>query len=306
MASGDLRVCDLTTGFTGPSATRWLAAFGAQVIKVEDIHTPDVTRGTMDFLNLNVGKLSLAIDLNRSGGRRIVTQLAEISNVICVDYPGLGTIGIDINRFESEPLLVVGPEHDGQDPMQWLELTTAVLHSLLDRQDSTILTPDHQAPKQGNAKDVYVCRDGDVAIECRDDGDWAALAIALDFDVEAATKGEAALSAKDIAAWCRKRSRWEVEVDLRSVGVPVAALRSPAERIDADIATGARHLWPMVDHPELGGIRVEGIPVEMSKTPATITEPAPLLGQDNQWVLSELLGRGDSEIERLIQIGVVG
>ena len=41
-----LRICDLTGQLAGAGATRYLAAFGAQVIRVED----PVRRGTWDIL----------------------------------------------------------------------------------------------------------------------------------------------------------------------------------------------------------------------------------------------------------------
>ena len=355
-ALGHLRICDLTTGFVGPSATRWLAAFGAQVIKVEDLNGPDSVRylapfakghpsGEDDvdrsahFNNLNVGKLGLAVDMGGRRGRQIVAELAAVSHIICVDYPGLGAVGLDlaaINELRSDsqlrsrsdslsdlspnsplgplpdPVVAVGPERDSRDPMQWLELTTSILQAVHRQLElgtgSTVLGPDRD--RDGNRRsagddnpDLFTCVDGHVAIDCRDDGDRAALAVAMGLSIEAATEGE--VDDRDVATWCKNRSKWAVESDVRSVGVPVAALRDPSERVDGDIATGARQLWPMVDHPRLGGTRVEGLGVELSKTSWSITKPAPLLGQDSYWVLSHLLGRPDAEIERLRHLGVI-
>lgn len=45
-ALGGLRVCDLTGQLAGAGATRFLAAFGAEVIRVED----PVRQGTWDIL----------------------------------------------------------------------------------------------------------------------------------------------------------------------------------------------------------------------------------------------------------------
>lgn len=356
-----LRICDLTTGFTGPSATRWLAAFGAQVIKIEDLANPDPTRllppqapgqpGTEEnldrsatFNNLNVGKLNLAVNLGGRRGRQIVAELAAISQVICVDYPGLGGVGLDLDdindlrqRNESEqtadlspietpePIIAVGPEHDDRDPVRWLDLVSAILSAVYRQQEAdtgtgfTVLstTVDHranldaaadsdaQSDGSDNQPPLYPCRDGHVAIECRDNGDRAALAVTMGFDIDEATQAGLALTSQDIADWTKVRSRWAVESELRGVGVPVAAVRQPDERVDGDIATGARLLWPMVDHAELGGVRVEGLAVELSRTSWSITEPAPLLGQDTHWVLSQLLGHPEPEIERLQHLGVI-
>ncbi len=64
-------------------------------------------------------------------------------------------------------------------------------------------------------------------------------------------------------------------------------------------------MWPMVDHPVMGGVRVEGAAVELSRTTWAITTPAPLLGQDTRWALTTILDRSDAELERLAVLGVI-
>ncbi len=54
-----------------------------------------------------------------------------------------------------------------------------------------------------------------------------------------------------------------------------------------------------VDHPSLGKLREIGFPVKLSKTPGTIREPAPQLGQHTEEILIDLLGMSWEEIERL-------
>jgi formyl-CoA transferase len=48
-----------------------------------------------------------------------------------------------------------------------------------------------------------------------------------------------------------------------------------------------------------------GPPWRFSKTPAGIRQPAPLLGQHNHYVLHELLGMSEEEIQRLVDEEVV-
>ena len=49
--------------------------------------------------------------------------------------------------------------------------------------------------------------------------------------------------------------------------------------------------------------------MKLSRTPAYIGGPtnrgAPGYGEDNMWVLTELLGRSPSEVERLAEEGVI-
>lgn len=166
---------------------------------------------------------------------------------------------------------------------------------------------------------VYACGGDDawVAIACRHDDDWAALVEALGADAERleldhpdlVTVERRAAFEDDIdrrlGLWCRDRSRWEIEALLREAGVPAAAVATPPERIDGDIATAGRDLWPVVDHPEMGAIRVDGLPVELSATPWSIDYPAPTLGQHNHYVFGTLLGRSDAELDELAAAGVL-
>ena len=108
-----------------------------------------------------------------------------------------------------------------------------------------------------------------------------------------------------MAAWCATANRWQIETDLQGVGVPAAAVRRPGERIDGDIATGSRDLWPMIEHPAMGGVRVDGQPVRLSTTDWSITAGGPTLGQHNHYVLGQLLGRTPTEIQELEDAGVI-
>ena len=184
-----------------------------------------------------------------------------------------------------------------------------------DRPDSNHATTPGMAPHA-----VYPCVGDDnwVAIACRDDADWEALltvigpdetrALGLGHD-RFATAADRLANQDDLdralTTWCGDRNRWDIETDLQAAGVPAAAVRRPGERIDGDIATGARDLWPMIEHPAMGGVRVDGQPVRFSVTDWSITEGAPMLGQHNHLVLGELLGRTPAEIERLEDLGVI-
>lgn len=60
-----------------------------------------------------------------------------------------------------------------------------------------------------------------------------------------------------------------------------------------------------VDHPSLGKLKEIGIPVAFSRTPGSIREPAPQLGQHTEEVLVDILGYSWDEIERLRNKGVL-
>ena len=55
----------------------------------------------------------------------------------------------------------------------------------------------------------------------------------------------------------------------------------------------------------IGRVRVDGMPMKLSKTPATIERGAPILGQHNQQVFGELLGLHPDTLAELGEEGVI-
>lgn len=211
---------------------------------------------------------------------------------------------------------------------QWVDMSCTEAGAFLHGADVLDHTVNGRAQRGENRPDsnrssspamaphgVYRCAGDDnwVAIACRDDDDWRALrSIVDDPDLADSELDHLAgrLAAQDrfderLSAWTATRIRFAVEDELTAAGVPAAAVRRPAERIDGDIATAARGLWPMIDHPAMGGVRVDGEPAELSTTPWSITAGGPTLGQHNRQVLGELLGLSDAELDDLATEGVI-
>lgn len=102
VAPDGLRVCDLTGQLAGAGATRFLAAFGAEVIRVEDPvrhGTWDILRGAPPFKdgvrgidaggafnNHNVEKLGVTINLRDERGRELFRRLVEVSDVVTENF----------------------------------------------------------------------------------------------------------------------------------------------------------------------------------------------------------------------------
>jgi crotonobetainyl-CoA:carnitine CoA-transferase CaiB-like acyl-CoA transferase len=95
-----VRIIDLTAFWAGPAATHLLAAFGADVIKVESIQRPDGIRysGGMRtdvddwweygwvFHAMNTNKRSVTLDLGSDDGRRLFTGLAAGADVVIENF----------------------------------------------------------------------------------------------------------------------------------------------------------------------------------------------------------------------------
>jgi crotonobetainyl-CoA:carnitine CoA-transferase CaiB-like acyl-CoA transferase len=101
-ALSHLRICDLSGQLAGAGATKILAAFGAQVIRVEDPATQglwDLLRGNgpyvddrrgvnlgTGFNNHNVGKYGVTLNLRTEEGQALLRELVAISDVVCENF----------------------------------------------------------------------------------------------------------------------------------------------------------------------------------------------------------------------------
>jgi crotonobetainyl-CoA:carnitine CoA-transferase CaiB-like acyl-CoA transferase len=66
-----------------------------------------------------------------------------------------------------------------------------------------------------------------------------------------------------------------------------------------------REMLVEVDHPTAGTLKMAGVPVKFSTTPAAVRMPPPLLGQHNYEVLSSWLGMNSAEIDQLKKASVI-
>jgi CoA:oxalate CoA-transferase len=93
-----IRVVDLTRILAGPYCTMALADAGADVIKIEEPHKGDDTRGwgppfvegeSTYFLSVNRGKRSLTLNLKHREAQRILWRLVEDADVLVENFrPG--------------------------------------------------------------------------------------------------------------------------------------------------------------------------------------------------------------------------
>ncbi|MGH7832008.1 MAG: CaiB/BaiF CoA transferase family protein [Candidatus Binatia bacterium] len=91
---------------------------------------------------------------------------------------------------------------------------------------------------------------------------------------------------------------------LNGAGVPCA----PVQTIDQVFnAPQVRHreMLAEIEHPTAGAVRMAGIPVKLSTTPASIRLPPPLLGQHTEEVLASWLGMRSEDINELRRKNVI-
>ena len=152
-----------------------------------------------------------------------------------------------------------------------------------------------------------------IAIACRDEADWRALAAAIAepwvdderfADLASRIDHEQALDER-IGRWTAASDAFETAERLRAAGLPAAAVARPEDRIEHDPNTAAWGLWPEVKHTEMGRLRVDGMPVHLSETDWRISRSGPCLGEHNEQVYGDLLGLGADELARLREEGVI-
>ncbi|HEX5268407.1 MAG TPA: CoA transferase, partial [Acidimicrobiales bacterium] len=101
-ALDDVRICDLSGQLAGAGSTRVLAAFGAQVIRIEDPVNKgmwDIVRqlgpriqgdlgpeGGSGFNNHNVEKLGVTLNLRTERGRELLAELVRISHAVTENF----------------------------------------------------------------------------------------------------------------------------------------------------------------------------------------------------------------------------
>jgi crotonobetainyl-CoA:carnitine CoA-transferase CaiB-like acyl-CoA transferase len=156
-----------------------------------------------------------------------------------------------------------------------------------------------------------------VTLAVRDDADWQAFCLAL---------GQPSLVADPrfanpltryqhqdeldaiISKWTSTKSHYQVMEEFQGQGVPAGPVLN-ARQLLGDPHLRARVLFEAVEHrPETGLGRREylGRGWKLSGNDVRIRNPAPRLGEDNQYMLAQILGLSIQDIDQLRQEGVIG
>ena len=161
----------------------------------------------------------------------------------------------------------------------------------------------------------YPCSGEDawVAIAVRTDAEWGALAGVIEDDVLSKDRRFANSASRwdnrraldeIISSWTRTLTPRQVMERLQAVGVAAMPVMNIADQF-ADPHLNARETYSEIDHPHIGAEMLYGVPWRFSDTPGGVRTPAPLLGQHNRYILSELLGIEDDELARLVDEQVI-
>ncbi|HXT80544.1 MAG TPA: CoA transferase [Acetobacteraceae bacterium] len=174
--------------------------------------------------------------------------------------------------------------------------------------------------KQAAPHGAYRCAGKDrwIAIACFTDDEWRALARVAGQgawleDRRFATLTDRLAHQDDldaaVGAWTASQDASTCMMALQRAGVPAGVCQNAEDRCDHD--PQLRHLkWlTEVTGTKIGTWPVYELPMKFSRTPAYIGGPinrgAPGYGEDNEWLLTGLLGMSKSDVERLAEEGVI-
>ena len=162
----------------------------------------------------------------------------------------------------------------------------------------------------------YRCRGEDswATIAVRTKTQWTALCAVLGrpewaedsrFATASARHANRAEIDQAINAWTADQDHYQVMRRLQKVGVPSAPVPTIKDLLE-DPHLRERGFFETVTDPEVGTYPYYSRPMKLSRTPGGTRWHAPHLGQHNRFVLGDLLGLSEQELDRLAKEEVIG
>jgi benzylsuccinate CoA-transferase BbsF subunit len=370
----DIRILDFTWVLAGPYATRILADFGAEVIKIQPLLPQEqddaFARGYENTWNR--GKRGITLNMAKPEGVAMAKKLAALSDAVVenftprvmanwgLDYQNLKKIKPDIIMLSLSTMGGTGTQKDYVGFGPTVQSFSGLTH-LTAYPDGPPLGPgtayaDHVAalfaclallgafeyrrrtgkgqhldisqveamtsllgdafipPKEAAFSGVYRCQGEDrwCAIAVSTDEEWRGFKKALRNPPWAEEKRFATLSSRLenkgaldglIGEWTQKRAAEEAMALLQKQGVAAGVVQN-ARDLAQDPQLKERGFFVELDHPEMGKTISDASPVRLSDSPPRY-RPAPLLGQDNEYVYGELLGLSQGEMDGLKEQGII-
>jgi benzylsuccinate CoA-transferase BbsF subunit len=313
-----------------------------ELIAKSDVFVENYAAGVVDRLGLGYAELSklnpglVMVSLSGYGLTGPYRERVAFGTPLTM-ISGLGALSGYIGRGPSEVGLSYGDPNGGLhgafavlaalwkrdetgrgqhiDVSQWESLVSILPEGVL-----PVTMGSEQTERMGN-RDFFMAPHGIflaagedrwVSIAVPNDEQWRALARIIGGGLERDTRFTTAADRKAnedalealVTAWTSTRDEWAITDLLQAQGiaaVPVMDMKDVAE----DPHMNGRGFYVQIEHAEVGRQKHAGIPWKLHGTPLAIEEPAPLMGEDNAYVIKELLGRSQEELERLVAEQVV-
>ena len=108
-----------------------------------------------------------------------------------------------------------------------------------------------------------------------------------------------------ISSWTRNHTIDEIDKMLNDAGCPACPVNTIDRLVKDPQIAGDRGMFPEIDQPGMGKVKITGNPIKLSQTPPDPCHPAPLLGQDTQEVLRDVFGFSDEQIAKWKEENIV-
>ncbi len=152
-----------------------------------------------------------------------------------------------------------------------------------------------------------------LTIACTTDEAWVGAAKVIDpvllddprFATMALRKTNEDALDEAIGAWTSAGARWDRCRQLQAAGVAAMPSLSPMEVWHGNEQMEALGMLARPEHPVTGAHVVAGVPWQLTPGPNGLRRHAPLLGQHNLEVFTEVLGYSSDEVDQLQQNGAL-
>ncbi len=108
-----------------------------------------------------------------------------------------------------------------------------------------------------------------------------------------------------IGRWTAGRTDYEVMFALQEAGIAAGVVQNTEDQLHRDRQLAERRFFEEVSHLKKGTVVAAGIPLGLTATPGRSGPAGAAVGQDNEYVFSELLGMAPEEIRRAIDVGAI-
>lgn len=160
--------------------------------------------------------------------------------------------------------------------------------------------PENEMPgnrhPDGKPQWILRCRDGGwCVITIRNEWQWQKFRLIVGLTGPGHTTAEVE---KAVARWLNGQDAESAMSALQRSGIPAGRVKDARDILHDPQLEKSGH-WVRLEHPEMGLTVHDGPVARLSRTPGSLSRPAPLLGQHTREVMLEVLGLTPEEFERL-------
>ena len=108
-----------------------------------------------------------------------------------------------------------------------------------------------------------------------------------------------------IEKWTLTLEKYELTQICQAAGVRAIAVQSSQDRVEHDPQLRERGMYSDLEHPMLGTWKFQNAPFKLSKSPAEVYRPPPMIGEHNKEIMEELLGISHQELQQGYEDGTL-